>query len=451
MSEHDPAGMPLASETGTASDTRADAAARPRRGGTPLLLTLVLFAALGGGLYYVWQYPNPDAGGDSQASAEADNAALASAKAQIQSLSDRLEALEKRPAAPAGQPGAGSAQVDALGKRLDEVSATLASVASRQQGLQAEIGKLEDAAAQKPADAAQAQPAPDLGPVMAQLQAADAAVAEEKSALQAVDARLGKLEQSASQGQADTQGQAQDKAAFAALDDRIGKLEQGLAQSQGLADAQAQDKAAFDAMNARLAKLEQDAGQAQATEAAQAKDQSAFAALDQRVGKLEQSAGLEKSTAQDASLAIRLEAAQAALAAGQPLGDIPDAPPALARFAHAAPPTEAGLRGSFPAAAAAARAASVPDSGGQSFFQRALARMQESVTVRRGSHVIVGDPASGVLAKAQLDLDNGDLRGAVTALQGLNGPAAAAMAPWVAQVEQLLAARVALAAMAAHG
>ncbi|MFZ8417732.1 hypothetical protein ACO1L7_14715, partial [Staphylococcus aureus] len=75
-------------------------------------------------------------------------------------------------------------------------------------------------------------------------------------------------------------------------------------------------------------------------------------ALGQRVQKLEQGAGQVESAAGRAARLTRVQAAVMALQAGEKLGDIPDAPPALARFAAAAPPTEAGLRETFPEVAA---------------------------------------------------------------------------------------------------
>jgi hypothetical protein len=70
--------------------------------------------------------------------------------------------------------------------------------------------------------------------------------------------------------------------------------------------------------------------------------------------------------------------------------------------------------------------------------------------VRRGDQVIVGDPAAGVLSRAQDDVANGDLAGAVVALSALQGPAATAAHDWVGRAQSLLDARAALAAMAAH-
>lgn len=148
----------------------------------------------------------------------------------------------------------------------------------------------------------------------------------------------------------------------------------------------------------------------------------------------------------------RVQAAATALEAGLKLGDIPGAPPALAQFAHDAPPTEAGLRLSFNSAAEAAQRASQPAiMDDEPFASRLWTRAQQAVTVRQGDRVLLGDPVSGVLAHARQALDAGDLAGAITALNGLAGPAAAAMSGWVGQARALLEARAALATMAARG
>jgi len=148
----------------------------------------------------------------------------------------------------------------------------------------------------------------------------------------------------------------------------------------------------------------------------------------------------------------RIQVATAALEAGQRLGDIPGAPPALARFAHDAPPTEAALRLSFDNAADDAERASQPAiMDDKPFATRLWNRAQQSVTIRQGDRVLLGDPIAGVLAHARQALEAGDLAGAVAALNGLAGPAAAAMADWISQARALLEARSVLAAMAARG
>jgi hypothetical protein len=173
--------------------------------------------------------------------------------------------------------------------------------------------------------------------------------------------------------------------------------------------------------------------------------QAAVAALEQRVKDDE-----ARQTAQAAknAEAQRLQIAALALDAGEPLGDLAGAPPALARFAHAKPPTEAELRLSFPAAADAAIAASRPSTDGKSLGERILMHASSLVTVRQGATVVVGTPASTVTGAAQARLDAGDLAGAVAALGGLDSGAAQAIAGWRSDAQALLDARAALAQMA---
>ncbi len=180
------------------------------------------------------------------------------------------------------------------------------------------------------------------------------------------------------------------------------------------------------------------------------------AALGARLGAAEAqgrqtAAGLGAITERAARFG-RLQAAGAALEAGQRLGEIPGAPPALAKFALDAPPTESALRLSFNAAAEAAQRASQPAiMDGKPLLDRMWTRAQQSVTVRQGDRVLVGDPIAGVIQHARQQLDAGDLAGAVKALEQLAGPAKAAMAEWVGRAQSLLDARAAIAELAARG
>ncbi len=531
MSDHDPdaaAPEPRRSlfEPPTVIDHQGDTAPAVvvrRRGGTPLLLTLLLTAALGGAGYYGWSHPMAGA----QQAAGQDGQ-------QVQALSARLDALEKRSGAEMGEATA------ALSKRVDDLSGRLDGVSGKTDQLEAQSAKMAEIAAQKnpPAEAAPAPPpdrtAQEVPGLMAQQEAVDkskvgppgagAQPADFKAAMDAMDQRVSKLEtasgpaqaasdtapkpgvapaeitalndrvakleQTAGQPGAAAKADAGDQAALAALGDRLAKLEQGSGQADAAAKVAAGDAAALAvlgdrlakleqatgqtaqqaeagqkvlqgdsatlaALGDRLAKLEQATGQAQGQDAAdrkaQATDLQTLAALNDRVAKLEQGAGVATGAAKDATRAIQLEAAAAALQAGQPLGALPDAPPALARYATAAPPTEAALRADFPRVADAARAVSQPETANRSFLDRALARIQQSVVVRQGDHVVVGDPAAGVLARAQASVSAGDLKGAADTLGALTGPAAGAVHDWVGQVRALSDARAALAAMAAHG
>lgn len=167
--------------------------------------------------------------------------------------------------------------------------------------------------------------------------------------------------------------------------------------------------------------------------------------LQAKVDELEKQ---QKAIAQKTQLAARLQGAATALAAGQKLGTIPGAPPALARFSSEAPPTEASLRASFDTYAAEAQKASQPTvSDNQDFASRLWARAQQSVTVRQGEHVLVGDPIAGVIAHAREQLDTGNLAGAVQTLKSLSGAPAKAMQPWMDRATALLDARAAIASM----
>jgi hypothetical protein len=148
------------------------------------------------------------------------------------------------------------------------------------------------------------------------------------------------------------------------------------------------------------------------------------------------------------TLLNRLETARMALDAGQALGNIPNAPPALALFATTPPPTEASLVLSFPEAARQANLVSVERVQGKSFWTRVLARTEGLVTITNGAHVVVGAPAAAITAQAQALLDAGDLAGAVAALDGLSPETQAGLGDWLIQARALLAARAALISMA---
>ena len=196
-----------------------------------------------------------------------------------------------------------------------------------------------------------------------------------------------------------------------------------------------------------------------------AQKQDGTAALARRMDTLEQGAqtratGLagikqEIATLQTGAAGIerlaRLQAAAVALDAGTPVGTIPDAPPALARYATAAPPTVSALRLSFPAAARAAAAASRPDVAGKSLLSRMWARVQNVVTVRQGNHVVVGDPASGHARRRAIGAGRGRSRrrgGAARA--SCKGRRHRRWRGWLGQAQALLAARAAIAEMQAH-
>lgn len=271
------------------------------------------------------------------------------------------------------------------------------------------------------------------------------------------------------------QGQAQPPAELQALEDRIARLEQQPAARVDLGPLTARVTALeqrgtpdLGPLEARVTALEKQVtsnGQFAArldalsarVDALSGRDQSADGDLSHRLDADEaRLTTLERATtrmtamAEQAALRARIQAAEAALAAGQPLGNLPNAPAAVARFASATPPTEASLRLAFPTAESAALAASHADSAEKPFLGRILAHAEDLVTVRQGERVLLGNPAVGVLARARTGLDADDLARAVAAVSSLSGPAAAAMATWLADAKALLQARAGLSDMAAH-
>jgi hypothetical protein len=234
----------------------------------------------------------------------------------------------------------------------------------------------------------------------------------------------------------------------AALEQRQGPnlapLEARIAALESRPPADSQLAGRIDALSARADSLET------ALRAAQSDLARRLDADEARIATAERNAGQISTLADRLGRLARVQAAQQALNAGQKLGDMPGAPPALARFANAPPPTEATLRLTFPQAAREALAAARPPSEGKPLLARLWDETQDLVTVRQGDRVLVGDPAAGVLERARAALDAGDLAGAVGAAATLSGPPAQAMAAWLADARALLEARAALAEWGPH-
>ena len=239
MSDHDPDAADAEPrralfEPAPVIDHQGDAApvlVTRRRGGTPLLLTLLLTAALGGAGYYGWSHPMAGAGSAGGQDAR-----------QIQALAARLDTLEKRNGSEMGEAAA------ALSKRVDDVSGHLDAVSAKTDQLEAQSAKLAEIAAQRntPAEAAPPPPpdhtAQEVPGLVAQQEAVDRAKigqpagtaqsADLKPAIDALDQRLAKLEAAGPAQAAPDAAQKPDAtpADVSALNDRVAKLEQAAAQ-----------------------------------------------------------------------------------------------------------------------------------------------------------------------------------------------------------------------------
>ena len=386
---------------------------RQRRDFLPLLY-LLGFVVLAGSLFYLYRNPSVPAGAEQEA------ARVDTLQQQVTALAGRLSELERQPApAPAAAANVGpldariaalEPQVSTLEPRIAALEPRIAALEPRLAALEPRLSELEpklSALEQRPAPPA--PPPPDFGPITTRL---DTGFSKQDAELSRQGATLSKQAEELSR-----QGAA------------LAKQDEGLSKQDAALSKQA----------ASVQELADRLGTVEGRVAAVEKQGSAVA-------------GQLGGVVERAQRISRTQVASVALEAGQTLGEIPGAPPALVRFAYNAPPTEAGLRLSFNTAAEAAQNASQPAiMDNQPFASRLWTRAQQSVSVRQGDRVLLGDPVAGLLGRARQALEAGDLAGAVSTLEGLTGPAAAAMADWLGQARSLLEARAALVSMAARG
>ena len=108
-------------------------------------------------------------------------------------------------------------------------------------------------------------------------------------------------------------------------------------------------------------------------------------------------------------------------------------------------PSVAILNSRFGATAAAVSRAALATAG-ESWGERALDRLSALVTIRRvGPAALAAGGTEGALAQAEEALTAGDLAGALAALEGVQGPGAEALQPWLAAARARLAADKAIA------
>ena len=383
----------------------------PKRDPLPILY-LLGFVVLAGSLLYLWQNPPVSQLATQQAGR------VDTLQAQITALRDQVTKLsEQKPAGPSADDFAKlQQQVSALDARPAVAPAALAAVSDK-------VGALENR--------------PSVAPDAVQQLAGKVTALENKpvvapATVQQLSDKLTQLESRKTVAPEQ----------FAALSDQVQALGRQIPDLQPLTQrlAALEQRPAYDpaATTAKFADLT-------------TKQQQLGTRLDGAEKQASAQADQLKALSQKGQITARLQGMAVALAAGQKLGDIPGAPPALARFANEAPPTEAALRESFDRYADAAQKANQPViTANQDFGSRLWTRAQQAVTVRQGDNVLVGDPIAGVIARARDKLNNGDLAGSVEALKGLAGPAAAAMQPWTDQAQSLVAARSAIASLAAN-
>lgn len=408
MSDPTPPASPITPRPDAVPPDRAriDPAPARRRDVLPILY-LVGFVILAGALAYLWRHPTlPRNEVVQEAKVDTLRQQLDARQTEAAALAQRIAALEARSAPPAPDLGPVDARIAVLEARP----------APPPPPPPVDLKPLSDQVA-----AVQARPPVDLKPITDRLTALETKPPVD---LKPLTDRLAALE-------------AKPPVDLKPLTDRLAAVEAkppvDLAPLEGRITAQAAaGQQAVQQLGSQLGTLDTrvTAAEAQARQTA-----SGLAAIGDRAQRM-----------------ARAQSVAVALAAGQPLGDLPGAPPALAKFARTAPPTDSALRLSFDAAAAAAQRASLaPITDSQSFTERAWTRAQQSLSVRQGDRVLLGDPIAGVVQRARQLLDAGDLGGTVRALDGLTGPAQAAMAGWIGQAQSLLDARAAVSSLAAQG
>jgi len=213
------------------------------------------------------------------------------------------------------------------------------------------------------------------------------------------------------------------------LDARLGTLEKA---------APATDLAAqLAAVEMRLAEAER--------MLSQAPDRDAIAALQTRIARVESGspgemlkvaaatlarAGLVHAAQDSPSFKSEWEALRAVA---------PDDPAvaALQPFADVVVPTHAALLAAFPEAARASLTADAAVDANGNFAGRLWARLRELISVRRVGDAR-GDSNEDRLARAQADLDRGDLSGAIKEARSVSGPAAAPLGSWLRDADARL-------------
>jgi hypothetical protein len=316
-------------------------------------------------------------------------------------------------------------------------AATLVTDADRVQGLERRIAELES---RPPA------PGPsDASTLVERLDALEQANAELKSALD----RLAAVPPSP---QADAGAPSPELAER--LDSVAGDLAAVKEQMQALQRESA--SLAPERLSSLSDRIEENAAELRAMQG----ELSRLVELPKRVQEL--AGTIEAASGQTRSTAFVLASGQleAALDSGQPyaseLGAVrrlaaedPELPALLARLdehANEGIPGMAELRLRFEdMALAAAQAAQSTVEG--DWMDRAWARLRSLVTVRPVGGDVTGDSPEAHLARAEARLGEGDLAGAVTELEALEGPAAEAAAPWLAGARARLAADQAIEAL----
>jgi hypothetical protein len=171
---------------------------------------------------------------------------------------------------------------------------------------------------------------------------------------------------------------------------------------------------------------------------------AADAALTARIEKLEAQQGRSNQAAASALAAASLAEAAASAAPfdaelasiGQLLPATADMP-ALQRLARQGAPTRTALAAEFTETVTRAAAAAHEPAEGSGFMAKLSHALSRIVTIRRVNDV-AGSGSDAILARAQRELEDGDLEAAVADLDKLPVPARRALAGWRERAQRRL-------------
>ena len=241
--------------------------------------------------------------------------------------------------------------------------------------------------------------------------ATEAELATLKSELQAVNARLAAIDQ----GSAAARPDASDVATrIQTLDSRLAALETQI--------ARAADRDTLIALQDRLTRLEKDTAGTMLHRAATILAVANLARAAESGGSFDQELAALRTLAPEDPALVTLEPFTAGV------------------------PGPATVAVSFGDAARAALQADTGSRAGQNPIGRVWASLRGLVSVRRIGDV-EGNTNSDRLARAQADLDRGDLSAAVTEASAVKGAAGASLAPWLARARARLTAERAITEM----
>ena len=253
------------------------------------------------------------------------------------------------------------------------------------------------------------------------------------------------------------------------LEQRLAALEAGLGDGAAARDALVERIGAIESRPPAtpeitdLGPLEDRMAALEATPSAPADSGAMTAELELRISTLESRPLVERSDAPPVATLLAVaqlrsalggsgpfEAPLAALAAvGGDDGDVAAALAVLAPHAAAGIPTRERLRDRFPAFAELILK-SVIAPPGDSWVETTLARLSGLITVRRVGGDVQGDSAEAVVARAEAQLETGDLAAAITEIETLDGAPAEAAEPWLALARARFEADSALAVIDAR-